>query len=159
MPRYFYIISLICILLSSCTSAKTTVSQTADLSIYEYATLINVMGYEGSAGIMDAEIKIYDAISNSRLDMISENLISELSDEEKKHLLLAKFAVTQKTSGTDVSVNFVDYMSGRPIASCIGSCGSGIHSNIDFDEAIKLVSGQIMKTFPRPASPGVKILY
>lgn len=44
---------------------------------------------------MDAEVKIYDAIDNSRLQMIGDQAINELSLEQKQQLLLVRFSVTQ----------------------------------------------------------------
>ena len=50
--------------------------------------MVDVMSYHGSAALMDAEIKIYDAIDNSRLRMIGYQAINELTDEQKQQLLL-----------------------------------------------------------------------
>ena len=135
--------------LLSCTTSKTTVSQSANLMKYQYASLTDVMSYHGSASIMDAEVKIYDAIDNSRLQMVGEHAISELTNEQKQALLLVRFGVTQNEDEAVVTVNFVDYFSGRPVASCRGAFGLGIDRQGDFNGAIKRVASQIEKTFPK----------
>ena len=111
------LLMMLCLLMASCTTSRITVSQPADLSKYKYATMVDVMSYHGSAALMDAEIKIYDAIDNSRLRMIGYQAINELTDEQKQQLLLERFCVTQKDEESVVTVNFVDYFYGRPIAS------------------------------------------
>lgn len=109
------LLMMLCLLMASCTTSRTTVSQPVDLS--KYATMVDVMSYHGSAALMDAEIKIYDAIDNSRLRMIGYQAINELTDEQKQQLLLERFCVTQKDEESVVTVNFASYFYGRPIAS------------------------------------------
>ena len=143
------LILMFCICLVSCTTSKTTISQSADLYKYQYASLTDVMNYQGSAALMDAEVKIYDAIDNSRLQMIGDQAIGELSYEQKQQLLLVRFGVTQNDEESIVTVNFVDYFTGRPVASCRGAFGLGMDRQGDFNGAIKRVASQIEKTFPK----------
>lgn len=144
-----FILLILCCIVESCTTSKTTISQSANLAKYKYASLTDVMNYQGAASLMDAEVKIYDAIDNSRLQMIGEHAISELTYEQKQQLLLVRFAVTQNNEESIVTVNFVDYFTGRPIASCRGAFGLGIDRQGDFNGAIKRVASQIEKTFPK----------
>lgn len=97
--KAYQLILMLCICLVSCTTSKTTVSQTVDLSKYKYASLTDIMNYQGSAALMDAEVKIYDAIDNSRLQMIGDQAIGELSYEQKQQLLLVRFAFALSVSG------------------------------------------------------------
>ena len=147
--KVHFIILTLCICLVSCTTSKTTVSQSANLSKYKYASLTDVMNYQGSAALMDAEVKIYDAIDHSRLQMVGDKAISELTYEQKQQLLLVRFGVTQNDEESIVTVNFVDYFSGRPVASCRGAFGIGMDRQGDFNGAIKRVASQIEKTFPQ----------
>ena len=48
---------------------------------------------------------------------------------------------------TIVIVNFIDYMSGRPVASCRGAYGLGFDRARDLKGAIKRVTKQISETF------------
>lgn len=150
MKRKTYLLfMMLCIFIASCTTSKTTISQSANLANYQYASLTDVMNYHGSAALMDAEVKIYDAIENSRLQMVGDQAINELSYEQKQQLLLVRFGVTQNDEESIVTVNFVDYFSGRPVASCRGAFGLGIDRQGDFNGAIKRVASQIEKTFPK----------
>lgn len=149
MKQVQTILFILTLILSSCTTSKTTVSKSVDLSKYEYATLTDVMNYQGAAALMDAEVKIYDAIDNSCLQMIGDHVISDLSYEQKAKLLLVRFGVTQDDDETIVTVNFVDYLTGRPVASCRGAFCLGINKQGDFNRAINRVAKQIGKTFPK----------
>jgi len=149
MKQVQTLLFLLILFWASCTTSKTTISQSADLSKYEYASLTDVMSYQGSAALMDAEIKIYDAIDNSRLQMIGDKAISELAYEQKQKLLLVRLGVTQNDEESIVTVNFVDYFTGRPVASCRGAFGLGMDCQGDFNGAIKRVAAQIEKTFPK----------
>jgi len=107
------------------------------------------MDYKGYAALMDAEVRIYDAIDNSRLQMIGDQMINELTYEQKQELLLVRFGVNQNDEESIVTVNFVDYLTGRPIASCRGAFGLGMDRQGDFNGAIKRLAAQIEKTFPK----------
>lgn len=148
MKKSILIIFLLAFLVS-CTTSKSTISSSADLSKYQYAVLTDVMNYQGSAAIMDAEVKIYDAIDKSRLQMIGEYRIPELTNVQKDALLLVRFGVTQNDEESVVTVNFVDYMTGRPVASCRGAFAFGLDRQGDFNGAIKRVAKQIEQTFPK----------
>ncbi len=39
------LLMMLCLLMASCTTSRTTVSQPADLSKYKYATMVDVMSY------------------------------------------------------------------------------------------------------------------
>lgn len=149
MKNFHTVLLLFSIILASCTTSKTTISNSVDLSKYEYAALTDVMSYQGTAATMDAEVKIYEAIDNSRLQMIGDQVISELSYEQKQKLLLVRFGITQNNDESIVIVNFVDYFTGRPVASCRGAFGFGMGRQGDFNGAIKRVASQIKKTFPK----------
>ena len=140
---------MVCVCLASCTTSRTTVSQSVDLSWYQYASMTDVMNYQGAASLMDAEVKIYDALEQSRLQMVGDHVINELSNDQKQQLLLVRFGVSQNDEEAIVTVNFVDYYTGRPVASCRGAFGLGIDYQGDFDGALKRVASQIVKTFPK----------
>lgn len=148
MKKNDILLLLMCACLESCTTSKTRISNSADLSKYKYASLTDVMNYQGSAALMDVEAKIYDAVDNARLQMIGDQAINGLSYEQKQQLLLVRFGVTQNDEEPIVTVNFVDFLTGRPIASCRGAFGFGIDREADFNGAIKRVTSLIEKTFP-----------
>lgn len=141
----FLVLLLLCFILASCATGKSVVSKSANLYKYQYASLTDVMNYNGDPTLMEAEVKIFDALEESRLTIIGDQRISELSSTQKEQLLLVRFSASQSNQESIVSVNFVDYMTGRPIASCKGSFGFGLDKNGDFNGAIKKVQSEIIK--------------
>lgn len=141
----FFIISVIVTMLASCTTSRTTVSQNVDLSKYEYASIINNDTYHIPAELMEYEIQLFDAVESSRLQLISDLRIYELTPTQQSKLLLVKYGISQTENETVVTVNFIDYMTGRPVVSCRGVFGLGINMK----GAIKRVAGQIAGTFPK----------
>ncbi|MDE5918494.1 MAG: hypothetical protein K2H05_03165 [Duncaniella sp.] len=148
MKKHIFIL-LWLLLLYSCTTSKTVVSQNVNLSRYEYASIINNDTYHIPAELMEYEIQLFDAVENSRLKLVSDVRIYELSADQQKKLLLVKYGVNVKQEETVVTVNFIDYDTGRPVASCRGAYSSlGVAgASHDIKEAIKRVAKQIAETF------------
>lgn len=105
------------------------------------------MNYSGSASLMDAEVYIYDAVASTKLTMVGDKRIQELNADQKERLLLVRFGVSQNKDETVVSVNFVDYLTGKPVASCTGAYGLGLDKDGDMKGAIKNVTKEIHKVF------------
>lgn len=143
----FFLLSLF--LLYSCITSKTVVSQNVNLSKYEYASIINNDTYHIPAELMEYEIQLFDAVENSRLKLVSDARIYELTTAQQKKLLLVKYGVNVQQEETVVTVNFIDYETGRPVASCRGAYSSlGVAgAGHDIKEAIKRVAKQISETF------------
>ena len=135
--KNFIAILLSLILLCSCTTSKTVISQNVNLSKYEYASIINNETYHIPAELMEYEIQLFDAVESSRLQLISDRRIYDLSPQQ------------QNNDEAIVTVNFIDYMTGRPVASCRGAFGLGLNNAGDLKGAIKRVSKQISETFPK----------
>lgn len=101
------------------------------------------------AELMEYEIQLFDAVEASRLELISDRRICELTTQQQSKLLLVKYGVNQNEDETIVTVNFIDYMTGRPVASCRGAFGLGLGYSHDLKGAIKRVSKQISNAFPK----------
>ena len=140
---------MVVLALSACTTSKSTISKSVNLSKYEYASIINNNTYHIPAELMEYEIMLYDAVENSQLKLISDARIYELSPSQQEKLLLVKYGVNVKEEETIVIVNFIDYMSGRPVASCRGAYSTlGLaKTSHDIKGAIKRVAKQISETF------------
>lgn len=145
--KNIWIVLLVCIL-TSCTTSKTTVSQNVNLTKYEYASIINNETYQIPAELMEYEIQLFDAVEKSRLQLISDRRVYELTPQQQSQLLLVKYGVNQTEDESIVTVNFIDYMTGRPVASCRGAFGLGLDYAGDLRGAIKRVAKQISETFP-----------
>lgn len=145
------ILSIICLIMTACTTSRSTVSQNVNLAKYEYASIINNDTYHIPAELMEYEIQLFDAVENSHLKLISDARIYELSPAQQERLLLVKYGVNARQEETVVTVNFIDYETGRPVASCRGAYSSlGIAgASSDMRGTIKRVAKQIAETFPK----------
>lgn len=152
MNRLLILISVAaCLVLAACTSSKSTVSKSIDLSRYEYASIINNETYHIPAELMEYEILLFDAVEDSHLKLVSDARIYELTRPEQERLLLVKYGVSVRQEETVITVNFIDYMTGRPVVSCRGASSSlGVAgASHDIKSAIKKVAKQISNTFPQ----------
>lgn len=139
-----------CLLMfTSCFGSKSVISNNSDLSQYEYASIINDDVYHIPAELMEYEIQLYDAVACSGLELVSDHRIYNLNQQQQKKLLLVKYGIGHTESETFVTVNFIDFMSGRPVASCKGSYGLALSNSADLKRAIKRVAEQISKTFAK----------
>lgn len=145
----FLLILVVLILFTACTTSKSTVSTNVNLSRYEYASIINNDTYHIPAELMEYEIQLFDAVESSNLKLVSDARIYELTLPQREKLLLVKYGVTQNETEAIVTVNFIDYMTGRPVVSCRGAYGFGLDRAGDLKGAIKRVSQQISSTFPK----------
>lgn len=147
----FFLAFVAAILFAACTTSKSTISHNVNLSIYEYASIINNDTYHIPAELMEYEIQLFDAVENSNLKMINDARIYELSRSQQEKLLLVKYGVKVQPEETIVIVNFIDYSTGRPVVSCRGAYSSlGIAgASHDINGAIKQVAKQISETFSK----------
>lgn len=139
------------ILFTACTTSKSTVSTNVNLSRYEYASIINNDTYHIPAELMEYEIQLFDAVENSHLKLVSDARIYGLTPAQQEKLLLVKYGVNVQPEETIVTVNFIDYNTGRPVASCKGAYSSlGVAgASHDIKGAINRVAKQISNTFPK----------
>ena len=138
------------IAVSSYTTSKSVVSQNADLSKYEYASIINNDTYHIPAQLMEYEIQLFDAVEGSRLKLVNDMRINELTSAQQSKLLMVKYGIDVTEEETIVTVNFIDYLTSRPIASCRGAYTTlGLSVQADIRGAIKRVAKQIAETFPK----------
>lgn len=70
---------LIGIAASSCITPKSVVSQNIDLSKYEYASIINNETYLIPTQLMKYERQLFDAVEGSRLTLVNDMRINELT--------------------------------------------------------------------------------
>ena len=145
----FQVIVILCLVLSACTASKTKYYLTSQLDRYEYVSVVNDDTYHIPAELREYEAQLFDAVESSRLQLVSDNGIHELNPQQQSGLLLVRYNVNQTDDQTVVTANFIDYTTGRLIASCRGAYGSGLDRAGDLKEAIKRVQRQISVTFPR----------
>lgn len=140
----------VCILmiLTSCTTSKSVVSQGVNLSKYKYVAVIDDDTYRMPPELVQYQIQLYDAVEQSGLTLINQYRINELTQSEQSALLLETFGVAVSQEETVITVNFIDFNTDRPLVSCRGAYTTlGISHDADIKGALKRVGEQISKTF------------
>ena len=140
----------VCILmiLTSCTTSKSVVSQGVNLSKYKYVAVIDDDTYRMPPELVQYQIQLYDAVEQSGLTLINQYRINELTQSEQSALLLATFGVAVSQEETVITVNFIDFNTDRPLVSCRGAYTTfGISHDADIKGALKRVGEHISKTF------------
>lgn len=98
--------------------------------------------------LVQYQIQLYDAVEQSRLTMINQYSIRDLTQEEQFSLLLTKFGIAVRQEETVVTVNFIDFTTDRPLVSCQSAYTTlGFSASSDIKGALKRVGEQISKTF------------
>lgn len=145
----FAFLLFIGLIATSCTSSRSTVSHNVDLSKYQYASIINNDSYHIPAELMEYEIQLFDAVEESGLQLVSDFRIYELTPAQQEKLLLVKYGISIQPEETIVTVNFLDFTTGRPVVSCRGAFTTlGVAGpSTDIRGAISRAANQIAKTF------------
>lgn len=141
--RVFLFILLGAFVFSSCSTDKTMIAKGVDLKKYEYASLTQTENGFGTTTDIEIEPGIYDAVEATRLQMVGERRIEELSPEQKEKLVLVKYSATSSTKKSVLSVSFEDFMTGKTIASCRSSNGTAWTRQKDVNKAIRKIAGRI----------------
>ena len=141
--KTYLVILMGCLVLSSCSTDKTMIAKGVDLKKYEYASLTQAKNGFGTTTDIEIEPGIYDAVEATRLQMVGERRIEELSPEQKEKLVLVKYSATSSTKKSVLSVSFEDFMTGKTIASCRSSNGTAWTRQKDVNKAIRKIAGRI----------------
>lgn len=139
-----YLIVLLSVMaLSSCSTDKTMIAKGVDLNKYEYASLVQTRNGFGTTTDIEIEPGIYDAIEATRLQMVGDRRIEELSAEQKGKLVLVKYSATSTPEQSVLSVSFEDFMTGKTVASCRASNRGAFTRQRDVDKAIRKLRDRI----------------
>ena len=125
------ILLLVCLIYAGCTTSRAVIADSVNLSNYNYATIINVMSYGGSPDLMDLEVRVFNSLSATRLRVIGDREIPYLTNSQRQELLLVRFSASQMASSSSIAINFVEYATGRPVASFTGTSEVGMNSAIN----------------------------
>ncbi|MCR5039215.1 MAG: hypothetical protein K6A94_07775 [Bacteroidales bacterium] len=145
--KTFLIVLLGALVLSSCSTDKTMIAKGVNLNNYQYASLTQARNSYGTVTDIEIEPGVYDAIEATRLKMVGERRINDLSSAEKGQLVLAKYSATSTDDESIISVSFEDYMTGKTIASCRASSKGAWVRQRDVDRAISKLRDRIAKVW------------
>lgn len=143
--KTYLIVLLGCLALGSCSTDKTMIAKGVNLNKYEYASLVQTRNSLGTLTDIEIEPGVYDAIEDTRLQMVGDHRIDDLSAEQKEKLVLAKYFATSNEKESVLSISFEDYMTGKTVASCRASNRTAWTRQRDVDQAIHKLAGRIMK--------------
>ena len=143
--KTFLIVLLGALVLSSCSTDKSMIAKGVNLNNYQYASLTQARNSYGTVTDIEIEPGVYDAIEATRLKMVGERRINDLSSAEKGKLVLAKYSATSTEDESVISVSFEDYMTGKTIASCRASSKGAWVRQRDVDRAISKLRDRIIK--------------
>jgi hypothetical protein len=138
------VVLLATLVLSSCSTDKSMTSKGVNLDKYEYASVVQARNYFGTVNDIEIEPGIYDAVEATRLQMVGERRIQDLTEEQKEKLVLVKYTATSTPEESVISISFEDYMTGKVVASCRSSNRGSWTRQRDVDKAIKKLSQRIM---------------
>jgi hypothetical protein len=147
--KNFLIVFLGALVLSSCSTDKTMIAKGVNLNKYEYASIVKGQTIHGTETDIEIEPGIYDAIEATRLQMVGERRIEDLTKQEKEKLVLVKYAATSIESKSTLSVSFEDYMTGKTVASCRSSNSFALTRQKDVDRAIRKLAKRINNIWGR----------
>ncbi len=143
--KNYLIILLGIFALSSCSTDKTMIAKGVNLNKYEYASIVKSQTIHGTETDIEIEPGIYDAIESTRLKMVGERRVNDLTEEQKERIVLVKYAATSSEEKSTLSVSFEDYMTGKTVASCRSSNRFALTRQKDVDRAIKKLATRIEK--------------
>ena len=147
--KKYLIVLLGALVLSSCNTDKTMVAKGVNLNKYEYASIVKGQTIHGTETDIEIEPGIYDAIEATRLTMIGERRLTDLTEQQKERLVLVKYAATSIESKSTLSVSFEDYMTGKTVASCRSSNSFALTRQKDVDRAIRKLAKRINNIWGR----------
>ena len=147
--KKFLIVLLGALVLCSCSTDKTMIAKGVNLNKYEYASIVKGQTIHGTETDIEIEPGIYDAIEATRLQMVGERRIEDLTKQEKEKLVLVKYAATSIESKSTLSVSFEDYMTGKTVASCRSSNSFALTRQRDVDRAIRKLAKRINNIWGR----------
>ena len=141
--KTYLIILLSAIVLSSCNTDKTMIAKGVDLNKYGYASIVKGQTIHGTETDIEIEPGIYDAIEATRLKMIGEHRLNDITEEQKEQLVLVKYAATSDEGKSTLSISFEDYMTGKTVASCRSSNRFALTRQKDVNRAINKLAKRI----------------
>ena len=141
--KTYLIVLLGALVLSSCSTDKTMIAKGVNLNKYEYASIVKGQTIHGTETDIEIEPGIYEAIESTRLKMVGERRVNDLTQEQKETLILVKYAATSSEEKSTLSVSFEDYMTGKTVASCRSSNKFALTRQKDMDRAINKLAKRI----------------
>lgn len=134
--KYFYYLMIVA-LFGSCSSPRVLTSSQSEIAKYKYVTLAKVNNTSTNISLLDLETPIYYGLERTKLEMIGERQIADLSIEQKSQLLEVRYSANQNKEEAIVNINLSDYNSGKPIIAAKGVASLGFTNSEILSNACK----------------------
>jgi len=108
----------------SCTTTTSVVASNVDFSNYEFAA-IGTRTTGSNVVLMDAHMRIQNALESLGFTVIVDTRISSLTFEERSRLFIVEFSITSTGEESICLIYLTDYMSGNLLATCRGAFAFG----------------------------------
>ncbi len=142
------IVCLSAMCLSACdTMGRATISASADISKYGYATFTDVMTHAGTVPLADIESRICEELTVAGLQMVDGGQVGSLPDEVKLRLLDIRVSGSQGVDGAVIVIVFTDHTTGKTAAICRGTHGKDWTKQREVQAAMNNALSQMRKLF------------
>ena len=125
----FVVASFVAACLASCAVGRSSVAGPGLLDGYDYAVLkMPESGYGGRADLACVQSEIFSALDATRLDMVGDMSVGDLTGAEKRRLLVVRFTVSLDDEVAVVSATLADYaqlLRGAARWRRVPRCGKG----------------------------------
>ena len=121
---------------TSCAN-KSVFTSYSSLAGYKYAVVDDSKDQGGDASLMNFKIQVQQAIQESYLEEVKAKDIENMSDDQKKQLLILQLSGSQTHENSVATINVIDYTTERVLGSCNGIFGLSFSTYGDMNGASK----------------------
>lgn len=131
-----FVISFTTLFVTSCAN-KSTFTSYSPITGYKYAIINDSKDKGGDASLMNFRIQVQQAIQESYLKEIKEKDLENLTEEQKKQLLVLDLSGSQTRDNAVATINVIDYTTEKVLGSCNGIFGLSFSTYGDMNGASK----------------------
>ena len=146
MKKLLFLIVSVFIVCSCGTTPKSTVAPNVKFSNYEFAA-IGTKTTGSNVVLMDAHMKIQNALTSLGYNVIVDTRINSLTRDERTRLFTVEFSMTSTSEESICLIYVTDYLTDNLLATCRGAFGLGWNVAGDqrgaIDSAIKQLTNTI----------------
>lgn len=124
------------LLITSCAN-KSVLTSYAPIQGYKYALIDDSKDRGGDASLMNFRAQLQQAIQESYLEEVKATDVEQMSEEQKKKLMVLQLSGSQSHDNSVATINILDYQTERILGSCNGIFGLSFSTYGDMNGAIK----------------------
>ena len=136
MRQKLILLAIFTLFLTSCAN-KSVVTSYSSLAGYKYVVIEDTKDSGGNASLMNFKVQLQQAIQETRLEEVKTKDVDNLTEEQKKQLIVLQLSGSQAHDNSVATINVVDYKTERVLGSCNGVFGLSFSTYGDMNGAIK----------------------